>query len=491
MPLHGRAEMQGIKCKQRLKVLTEDQLDAIHEASLAILRSTGVRFDSEAARKRLLDAGTVAHPSRKDVITFPEEVVEEALRKLPDRGTYYARDPRWDITYDGEHMFPYCGAGDPKIIDSETGQVRHSTYADVETAARLGDALENNHYASSLVMANDAPPGLVLVKTVEAAMKNTGKAMGAYASDTGVVDVLVDMWACVAGGREELRKRPLFSLAGSPSSPLTYGEHNCEVIIRSLEHGIPFSVVPCPIAGETGPVTLSGSIALQNAEQLAGIVLMQTVDKRLPTLYSGRVCIMDPRTGKDLWGVPEEGLVSVAMLQMARRYGMIADSTGMASDVAGFGMQMGIERMMTVLMPSLAGAESIAGPGGGWEGASSFEMMVIDNEIYNDISWMIQDFPVDEDQLAVDVIDSVGHMGTFLAQRHTVKHMRNDARMPSQPYDKRTYEKTMRDGFRPLQEVAKEKVKEILAEHEPMPLGKDVERDIERILRDAWKTTLR
>lgn len=161
--------MKGIRLNpnSRLKVLTDDQVDMIHEASLRILERTGIRYDSEDARKRLLNAGAAAHPTRKGVITFPRPMVEDAIRKISHRNIFPARNRRWDVEYDGEHLFPYAGGGDPKIIDLESGRPRASTYEDVEMAARLGDALENNHLASSLVMANDVPPELLVLKTME------------------------------------------------------------------------------------------------------------------------------------------------------------------------------------------------------------------------------------------------------------------------------------------------------------------------------------
>jgi len=483
--------MRGIKCSPKYKVLSDDQVDAVHEASLAILERTGIRFDSEDARKRLLKAGASSHSTRKSVITFPRSLVEDAIRKVPKHGTYYARDPKQDIEYDGEHLFPYAGGGDPKILDLETGRSRLSTYTDVEMAARLGDALENSTYASSLVMANDFPSGLVVPKTMEATMRNSTKPVPGYAPNKETVDVLVKMWSCVSGGVDELRKRPLFSLSSSPSSPLTYGENNCEVLVRSLECGVPFSPVPCPICGETGPMTLSGSLAQQNAEILGGLVLMQTVESSLPVTYSGRVCFMDPRTGRDLWGGPESALINVAIIQMAHKYGMISDASGMASDITRWDMQMGLELMMTVLPPALAGAESLSGIGGGWEGASSFELMVIGNEVFNDVSRIMRGIDVDDGRLAVGLIDKVGHMGNFLAQAHTMEHVRKGEVRVSSLWDKRTSDRTAKEGFKPLQESARDRVRSILKEHVPDPLDRDVERDIERVLRDAQKTLLR
>lgn len=479
--------MRGIKLNptRRLNVLTEGQLDTIHEATLRILERTGVRYDSEDARKRLLKAGAAAHPTTKGAITFPRSMVEESIKKITQHNILYARDRRWDIEYDGEHMFPYAGGGDPKILDLESGMQRPSTYADVEMAAKLGDVLDNNSFAASLVMATDVPHELLVLKTMEATMKNSGKAATGYAPNKESVDFLVKMWACVSGGEEELRKRPLFSLSGSPSSPLTFGRHNCDSLVRSAEHGIPFAVVPCPICGETGPMTLGGALAQQNAEQFGGIMLLQTVTTALPTQYAGRVCVMDPRSGKDLWGTPEAALVSAAVVQLARRYRMVADTSGMAADITRWDMQMGYENMMTALVPSLAGAESISGLGSGWEGASSLEMMVVGNEVFDDVARIIKGIEFEGLDLEVGLIDKIGHMGSFLSERHTMEAIRNGEVRISSLWDKRGSEKAGKDGCKSLQDAARDRVRQLLRDHVPEPLDKDVERQIELVVKEA------
>ena len=474
-----------------IKVLTDEQVEKIHEASLKILEKTGVRFDNADARQRLLDAGAIAHPDRKDVVIFPRSVIEETVGKVPREVSYFARDPEWDIRYDGEHTFPYAGGGDPKVIDMDTGMVRHSTFTDVANAARLGDALDNNYLASHVVIANDSPPGMVELRTMEAAMRNSAKVMSHHATNAETVDYMVKIWSCVAGGEEEFRKRPLFSLGSSPSSPLTYADHVCDVLIRSAELGVPFSVIPCPISGGTGPVTLGGSLALQNAETLAGLALIQTVAPSLPTVYCGRVCFMDPRTGRDLWGIPEEGLVSAAIVQLAKRYNMVSDTCGTASDLTRWDLQMGFERMLTALVPMMAGTESISGIGGGWEAASSLEMMVVDNEVYGDIARIMKGVAIDDDRLGLDLIDEVGHMGNYLAKPHTMEYLRKGELRLCELWDKRTSESTHREGFESLIEAARDRAKEILKEHEPMPLDRDVDMDINLIMKEAQKTLVR
>lgn len=483
--------MEGVRVRYRLKVLTDDQVDAIHEASLRILEKTGVRFDSEDARKRLVKAGASEHPTRKNVLTFDRGMVEDAIKKIPRYGRYYARNPKNDLVFDGEHMYAHSLGGNPNILDLETGEYRMATLADVEKTTRVMDALPNCHSISTLVVATDVPPELLVIKTQEAMMKNSDKSMSSYAVNVETVDILAKMWACVVGGMEELRKRPLLDVYGSPSSPLTYDAHAADVMLRGAEYGAPVDIVPCPICGGTAPLTLAGGLAQQNAEVLAGVMLVQTVSTKLPMQYSARLSMMDLRNGFNVWGNPEMALASSAAVQLAHRYGMIADVYGVTSDVHGWGMQMGLERMITALVPALAGADHLSGMGGAWDNAASYESLVIDNEIYEDVFRVVRGVDVDEERLALDVIDKVGHMGNFLAQPHTMKYFRMGEVRHSNLYDKRTGEKVRKEGLRQLQLDAREAVKRILKEHQPNPLDRDVERELEKVVKEASKTLMR
>ncbi|HII41266.1 MAG TPA: hypothetical protein HA326_08650 [Thermoplasmata archaeon] len=483
--------MQGIRNPARLKVLSDEQVDAIHEASLTLLERTGARFDSPDAVRRLREGGALDHPSRKNVLTFPRSVVEDAIRKIPRYATYCARDPKNDVTFDGEHSFAHALGGNPAILDAETGEIRSSTLADVEATTRLQDALKNCHTASPLVVATDVPGPLLVIKTVEAMIRNTSKCVPGYALRTPEVDVLLEMGAAVAGGREELRRRPFFTLYGSPSSPLTYDGHVCDVMLLAAEHGIPVDIVPCPIAGGTAPLSLAGGLAQQNAELLAGVMLLQTVDPKLPSQYSGRLSLLDLRSGKNLWGLPELGLVSAATVQIAHRYHMTADVYGVTTDANGWDLQIGLERMIAALPPALAGADNLSGIGGAWENAGSLEMAVIDDEIYEDVFRMVRGIEVDEDRLALDVIDKVGPMGNFLAQRHTMKYLREGEMRNSPLWDKRTMDRARQEGIRPIQDAAREKVRRILQEHAVTPLDPDVDRELTRAVTEGAKRLLK
>ena len=482
--------IQSVKNKGKLKVLTGDQVDQIHEASIAILERTGLRIDSIPAQDRLLKNGAVRHPTRKNVLTFTRSLIQESIKKIPRYGKYYARDPRNDIVFDGETTYAHCEGGNPNFLDLETGEMRMSTYRDLADSNKVMDALEYCASAGNLVVATDAPAPILVLKTMEACIKNSSKCTSGYALKVEQVDAIAKMGEVLSGGKEEQKKRPLLSIYGSPSSPLTYDSHVCDIIIRGAEYGLPVDIVPCPISGGTSPITLAGGLAQQNAEMLGGVMLIQTVTTKTPIMYCGRLSMMDLRSGRNIWGVPEMGIVSAATVQIAHKYNMTADVYGVATDVNSWDIQTGLERMQGAMIPALAGADNLSGMGGMWENACSLEMLVIDNEIYADVFRATRGIEVDDDHLAIDIIDKVGHMGNFLGQPHTMKHLRMGEIRNSPLFDKRTGENVKKEGFRPLQEVAKEHAKRILKEHMPTPLDKDVERDLDRVIKEESKKLL-
>lgn len=480
--------MEGTRHVPIMKILTEDQVDQVHEATLAILGRTGVRLDAPEAVQRLVKDGAVRKEEKPNVVLFPRSMVEDSLNKVPRFRKYFARNPKNDIVWDGEHTFAGSVGGNPSMLDMTTGEPHPSTLADVEQSTRVMDALENCHAISNFVVATDVPGELQVVKTVEAMIKNTSKCVSSYALNTENVDALAKMWSCLTGGLEGLRKRPLFCVYGSPSSPLTFDRNTCEIMTRGAELGVPIDIVPCPMCGGTAPVTLAGGLAQQNAELLAGIMLYQTVDDSLPTCYSGRLTTLDLRTGANIWGTAEMGLASAAAVQIAHRYHMGADVYGVVSDVNAYDVQMGLERMMAGLIPALAGADMLSGIGGAWGTSSAFEMLVLDNEIYGDIFRALRGIQVDEDRLATGLIDRVGHMGNFLAQPHTMKYLKMGELRISDLWDKRGIDRFKKEGFKPTQERAKAVVRRILSEHEPEPLDRDVARELERVVSEVSKS---
>jgi len=162
----------------------------------------------------------------------------------------------------------------------------------------------------------------------------------------------------------------------------------------------------------------------------------------------------------------------------------------MASDITRWDMQMGFEQMLTVLMPDLAVPDSISGLGRGWDGASSLEMMVINNEVFNDVARIVRGISVDEGGLAIDLIDKVGHMGNFLAEPHTMDNLRKGELRVSPLWDKRGSDRVAKEGSKPIQDTAKDHVRRILEEHIVMPLEKNVEMELDKVVKEESKKLL-
>lgn len=151
---------------------------------------------------------------------------------------------------------------------------------------------------------------------------------------------------------------------------------------------------------------------------------------------------------------------------------------------------MGLERMLVAVLPAMAGADSLSGIGGAWGTNTSYELLVIDNEIYGDVFRAVQGIEVDEGRLAVDVIDKVGNMGTFLSQMHTMEYLKKGEIRISPMWDKRGAERAWKEGIRPLEEKAREEARRILKEHEPERLDKDVEKELTRVVKEASKSLM-
>jgi len=141
------------------------------------------------------------------------------------------------------------------------------------------------------------------------------------------------------------------------------------------------------------------------------------------------------------------------------------------------------------MLPAAAGADNLSGIGGAWDNAASYEMLVIDNEIFANIFKSLDELKVDDEHLALDIIDKVGPMGNYLAQMHTMKNIKEIRQSPL--FDKRNPDKAKKDGIRPIQDVARDAAKKILKEHEVTPLDKDQDRMLSAVVKEAEKTLIR
>ncbi|HMK92240.1 MAG TPA: trimethylamine methyltransferase family protein [Thermoleophilia bacterium] len=452
----------------------DEAIEAIHAASLALLERAGVRVESPAAHEILLAAG--CSPAGGDRLVVPRQVVDEAVAALPARYVLTARDPARSLPVDAEpgEVFVHNMGGAADVSDALTGATRRATIADQGDFSRVMHHLVNQHTVCSLLQPQDVPGELEPLYSYAVVAFETDK----YVGGPGIsfpyqARHLLDMAREVTGADGAGGRYPL-DLAFSPVSPLLLGAEVTDALVDAVRRGgVAVEILPCPAAATTAPATLSAAVAQQNAEVLAGLVLVQAVGPGTPTYYGPRLSAVDPRTGIFTSGTPETGVSSIAAVLLARRYGMACDCYGPTTDALVPDAQFGIEHALNALLGMLARPRFLSGVGDVHAGAAStLEALVIDDDVLNDAFYAIAPRPWDDAALDVDaMVEGVLSGKGFLGSKHTRRYIRSEFVSPLLAF-RGGAEEWARSGHRGMVDLARERVDELLG-REPVGLPAD------------------
>jgi len=290
---------------------------------------------------------------------------------------------------------------------------------------------------------------------------------------------------------EACGKKPLSLGFFEPISPLKFSSHSLPILKLFVEHEIPVCFAPMVMSSATGPATLAGTLALENAEILAGVVIAEVLKPGTPILYGGIPHILAQRTGSISFGSPEQGLMAIAMVQIGQYYGFTVHVNVGLTDSKSVDFQSGAEKTATMVLGALAGAE-LSGHQGiiGADIGGSLEQLVADDEIAGYVKRLLKGFKVEDDTIALDVVKRVGVGGNFLSQRHTMMHIRSEFWLPK-IFNRLSWEVWKSKGSPAKIEEIRDSVGKILSKHEPERLDPSVEREIDRIVEEASKSLVR
>jgi len=471
--------------KPKISFLSEGEIKAIHNASLEVLENTGIKVMSRKALDILKEAGARVD-YEKNLAAIPRNLVEEALRRAPKTIKYCARNAEYDFVLSKKEAHFTASGTSPCIIDWETSERRTSTNEDLARWTRLADYLNNVSVVWPSLVPGDVPAPMQNLIALVTCISNSEKHFEADSLSAKEAQYQIEIATAVVGGKEQLRKRPIISVVQCPISPLTYDKGITEGAMEYAKAGLPIVVLPMPLAGETAPVTLAGTVVVNNVENLGSLVILEFASPGAPVLYGGASAIANPRTGAYSPGSPERAIIQMATVQLAYHYRLPCEISSGNCDCKIPDVQAGFERAMNFTTAMLIGGVDIIVGLGAVDAASAMspELLVIDNEIIDGIHRLSRGFEVNDDTLALDVIDKVGPGGHFLGEKHTLEHYRKEIWLPKIS-DKDTFETWRKKGSKSMDKVAKEKVKEILATHKPEPIPEDVEREISQILKRA------
>ena len=474
-----------------LKVLSNEQIYEIHVSTLDLLEHVGVQVESEEVLKLLNDAGAAVDFKTKRVRIGPD-LVNEAIRKTPPSFVLYARNKEHNLRIEDDRVY-FMPAGLTTAVVSLEGTRRPATMRDVAELTRLRDCLAYVDTASGGVFPTDIPESTHHVHVYLTQLENTDKVTGYsyFARGRLVAQDIIKMASVVAGGFEELRRKPVIMGWENPVSPLSHGRAQTEMVLEFARLGLPIHIGPAVQAGATGPVSLAGVLVQQNAEVLSGIVIAQSAaepGRRPPILYGAVPGLADMRYGSMVYGAAEPALMNVASVQLARHYGLVCRGNGGVTESKTIDAQAGYESGITLLMAALGGA-NILSAGGSLEpgiGATSYEKAVIDNDVAGMVSRILNGITVSDETLAVDVISRVGPGGHFLGQEHTRRLFEKEHFIPDLS-DRRSTESWVKAGSKDIREIARERAKQILQEHVPSPLDKTLREELLTIVKEVEK----
>jgi len=451
-------------CRRR-DVLTDEGVRRMRYAALEILERTGVAVRCEKALDMLAKAGCDVN-RKSAVVKFSPGVVEECVRKADRAVTLYGRTRKHDARLDGEHVHICSDGNGTMAMDFETRQRRESVKRDVARSAFVADALKGHGVNWPNVTSQDVPQGTRHIHDLHASLENTEKHI-TLATNTmrWESEDIVELAAAAAGGREELRKRPLISSIHTSSSPLQIDGEGLEAGFVMADAGVPICFYVMPGPGSTGPATLAGSVAVGVAEALAGNTVFQLYRPGTPFVFCCGMAPLDMKASTRAGGGPEHGLTSAAYVQVAHSYGFPALAGGFVTTSKEPDEQAAYDKFASAVTPVLAGADMIAGIGLLEDCRTVWlEQLVIDDEISRVIGRMARGMEVTEDTLALDVIDRVGIGRDYLGQRHTMTHYRTEHFMPVVS-DRSSWDTWHSKGAKSIVERAGEEVRRIFKEH--------------------------
>lgn len=456
----------------RVRVLEAADLEAIDQATRALLARSGIDVHSAAARHALATAGAeTAEGSHR--VRIPESVLQENLRKAPREILLASRDGKRDVRVpDGRTHVSTDGCG-VNVLDLETGERRESTSKDLADLTRVGDALEPLDYQWPMCVAGDVPNEVHDLVEAATALENTTKHIQHEALSAKEAEGMTDIAAAVVGSRRELRRRPIISSIQCPVSPMVLEEGSTEALMAFGRAGVPVAPMSMVLLGGSSPVDLASALVVSNAEILASVVVSQVAAPGAPSFWSIASGPIDMRSGSFGAGSPEMAVLSAAGTDLARYYHLpsLVASLGCDADTPGF--QAAVEKVGTGMATLLAGPDTVSGIGGlDTDNTMSVEQLVLDAEIVGYIQRVVRPFPVNEESIHLDMLSRIGPAGNYLKEKHTLLHFR-EALWSSKLL--------LREGFveghpneERVRERARASAREILAKHDVAPLDPDV-----------------
>ena len=467
------------------RVLSDDQVWEIKQAAFDVLEKTGCNVLHEGAAKLLKKAGAIVKEEGQPCwhVKVPRRIVEECIRTAPKGFTIYDRDGNRAMEVEGRKSYYGTSTASPNTRDAFSGEIRETRVADIALGAKVADALPNIDWVMPMGSSQDVPALAADVHEFEAVVTNTVKPIVFIGYSPRGVELVYEMAAEVAGGLDNLRARPFVLAYPEPISPLVMPAEVVDRMFVAADLAMPQIPGPTVQPGATGPVTLAGAVAQLIAEGLMCLVLIQLRRPGAPCFLGGNVGVFDMATGNMGVAAPEMSLGLAAQAEVAQSFGLPTWGLAGATDAKTLDAQAGIESAFSILAQGLAGLNLIHDVGYmDMAMVCSAEMLVLGDEVIGMAKRFIRGIEVNAETLARSVIEQVGPGGHYLEEKHTLRHFRKELWAPKL-LTRQRYDVWHEDGAKDMAQRVREKVREIVENHEVPPLPDETVAALEKLRR--------
>jgi len=489
-----------------LQVLSEDERSQVHERTLHLLATTGVRVDTGRGRQILAEAGAEID-EHTGIVRFPRALIETCLQSAPRRFSLGGRRPGWSLPMNsGECTLQADGAA-VFVYDSLTGERRPATDDDWLAATRLIDVLDEVGVYWEMVDPTSAERSVGdLVAYWRGILSHFSKHVQDCPFTSEQSRWMLEVLQAVFGGKEEVRRLHPVSFLLCPLSPLMIEAAYTDAYLETVGWDLPVAIMPMPMMGSTAPASLISTLMLANCEVLAMLCLVQAAAPGTPIIYAPAPSVMDPHSGRYSSGEVEHALLGTAVTEMARYYDLPCETSTGGTRHHIPSIQAGFERALNWALPALSWPDLLVGPGL-LSGATilSMEQVLIDVEIFRRCRRLATGIGSPETcgtgppetcgtgppetcgtgshagQWLDEVVAAVGPGGNFLAQRSSRDSIRRGEWYIGKMGVGDTFEQWDAAGRPDLLAELRDQVAHLLASHQPLPLDEAVERELDRI----------
>jgi trimethylamine--corrinoid protein Co-methyltransferase len=435
----------------------------IHHASCEILRKTGVQVYSSAGLNLLREAGAVVED---ELVKIPPSLVERALASTPGAFNLYRRGTdEVTVCLDGKGVYFGPGSDTLRYLDPRSGCRRDFRLADIADCMRLCDALPEIGFVMSVGIPRDVPVKGHYRHQFAAMLRHTTKPIVFVCDGLADIETIAAMAAAAAGGMDRLAQYPNILLYSEPTTPLQHSLEATEKLLFCAEQAIPVTHSPAPMMGGTAPITIAGAVALGNAELLSSLVMHQLKNPGAPFLYGHGVHHLDMKEMVSVYGAPEFQLARVLAAEMGRFYDMPVWGYTGHSDSKVVDGQAAADAQFSALVALMAKTNLNHDLGYLESGLTgSPEMIVLTNEIISMTRRFVEGVRLDDEALALDVINAVGSGGEFMSHDHTMAHWR-ELWLP-QIFDRQRLDKWVEQGAKDVNTRLREVTVALMDEHQ-------------------------